>query len=231
MGASAESPFAVAVDAGAAALPTLLKMTAVMTAKGQPWEGLEQLPLEVELPPRFAFHSVFACPVARDQSTPDNPPMILPCGYAAKRCDYASRGRSRSPAMQPGAVQAVHSQARARKRTRVQVPLLPGACLRSVHATASRADALVLCPDRGCRQPMQGDQVLGLRWDANDLRELLPPPDWQLNHAFVNLPFAFNVSVSLAATSDVHPVVTCPSHSIRPLPSALRAQEARALAV
>ena len=64
-------------------MPTLLKMTAVMIAKGQPWEGLEQLPLEVELPPRFAFHSVFACPVARDQSTPDNPPMILPCGYAA----------------------------------------------------------------------------------------------------------------------------------------------------
>ena len=85
MGASAESPFAVAVAAGAAALPTLLKMTAVMTAKGQPWEGLEQLPLEVELPPRFAFHSVFACPVARDQSTPDNPPMILPCGYAQLR--------------------------------------------------------------------------------------------------------------------------------------------------
>jgi hypothetical protein len=23
---------------------------------------------------------VFACPVARDQSSPDNPPMILPCG-------------------------------------------------------------------------------------------------------------------------------------------------------
>jgi hypothetical protein len=85
MGAAAESPFAIAVDAGAAALPTLLKMTAVM-AKGQPWEALEQLPLEVELPPRFAFHSVFACPVARDQSTPDNPPMILPCGCVMLRC-------------------------------------------------------------------------------------------------------------------------------------------------
>lgn len=86
MGAAAESPFAIAVDAGAAALPTLLKMTAVMAAKGQPWEALEQLPLEVELPPRFAFHSVFACPVARDQSTPDNPPMILPCGCVMLRC-------------------------------------------------------------------------------------------------------------------------------------------------
>jgi hypothetical protein len=80
MGAAADSPFAVVVDAGAAALPTLMKMTNVMAAKGQPWEALTQLPLEVELPQRFTFHSVFACPVARDQSSPDNPPMILPCG-------------------------------------------------------------------------------------------------------------------------------------------------------
>ena len=41
---------------------------------------MTQLPVEVELGREFTFHSVFACPVARDQSTPDNPPMILPCG-------------------------------------------------------------------------------------------------------------------------------------------------------
>jgi hypothetical protein len=81
MGLTEESPLAVTVDCGIAALPTLVKMNAIITAKGQSWQRLEQLPLEVEgLPQRFAFHSVFACPVARDQSSPENPPMILPCG-------------------------------------------------------------------------------------------------------------------------------------------------------
>lgn len=27
------------------------------------------------------FHSVFACPVSREQSSTDNPPMLLPCGH------------------------------------------------------------------------------------------------------------------------------------------------------
>ena len=192
MGASAESPFAVAVDAGAAALPTLLKMTAVMTAKGQPWEGLEQLPLEVELPPRFAFHSVFACPVARDQSTPDNPPMILPCGYAALLL--------RSVAILPCAAahahptcslvlckQSIHKLARGNARV-FKCPYCPvracAACMQQ------HADVLVLCPDRGCRQPMQGDQVLGLIWDASDLRETLPPPDFLPKHALNVVVFA-----------------------------------------
>ena len=83
MGAAADSPLAAAVDAGAAALPTLLKLTGVLAAQGTAWQALRQLPVEVPLPQRFAFHSVFACPVARDQASPDNPPMILPCGCAA----------------------------------------------------------------------------------------------------------------------------------------------------
>ena len=146
MGAAAESPFAVAVDAGAAALPTLLKMTTVMAAKGQPWEGLEQLPLEVELPPRFAFHSVFACPVARDQSTPDNPPMILPCGCAAMRRRCAARApwlTQHRP--QPRALQAVHPEACARKRARIQVPVLPGAHLRSAQLFRSSPGSPGVC--------------------------------------------------------------------------------------
>lgn len=80
MGLAEESPLTVTVDCGTASMPTLIKMTGVLAAKGQSWQHLAQLPLEVDLPQRFAFHSVFACPVARDQSAPDNPPMILPCG-------------------------------------------------------------------------------------------------------------------------------------------------------
>ena len=33
----------------------------------------------------FVFHSIFACPVSKDQSTRDNPPMLLPCGHVLCR--------------------------------------------------------------------------------------------------------------------------------------------------
>jgi E3 ubiquitin-protein transferase RMND5 len=33
----------------------------------------------------FVFHSIFACPVSKDQSTVDNPPMLLPCGHVLCR--------------------------------------------------------------------------------------------------------------------------------------------------
>lgn len=39
------------------------------------------MPLEIPLGQEFIFHSIFACPVSRDQSTADNPPMALPCGH------------------------------------------------------------------------------------------------------------------------------------------------------
>ena len=32
----------------------------------------------------FTYYSVFTCPVSKDQSTPENPPMMLPCGHV--RC-------------------------------------------------------------------------------------------------------------------------------------------------
>ena len=49
--------------AGSVALPTLLKMAAIMAAQGQDFRTGEQLPMELELGREFVFHSVFACPV------------------------------------------------------------------------------------------------------------------------------------------------------------------------
>ena len=97
LGTASESPLAVLIGAGTAALPTLVKMTSVVAAKGQSWQALQQLPLEVALPPRFAFHSVFACPVAREQSSPDNPPLMLPCGLVLckQSIQKLSRGSGR----------------------------------------------------------------------------------------------------------------------------------------
>eukprot|EP00899_Mesostigma_viride_P012038 jgi/Mesvir1/20835/Mv07929-RA.1 len=77
-----ESPLCVCVTAGAVALPMLLKLASVMTGKSQDnWDTCKELPVEIDLGREFHFHSVFSCPVSRDQATPDNPPMLLPCGH------------------------------------------------------------------------------------------------------------------------------------------------------
>lgn len=56
----------------------------------------EQLPVDLELGREFVFSSIFACPVLRDQSSPSNPPMMLPCGHAlcAASIDRIAKNRN-----------------------------------------------------------------------------------------------------------------------------------------
>ncbi|QHO15053.1 hypothetical protein HN51_030560 [Arachis hypogaea] len=79
LGQSYQSPLSVAVAAGVEGLPTLLKLANVMAAKKQEWQAMKQLPVPVELGKEFQFHSIFVCPVSRDQGSEENPPMLLPC--------------------------------------------------------------------------------------------------------------------------------------------------------
>ncbi|KAA8536336.1 hypothetical protein F0562_028814 [Nyssa sinensis] len=81
LGQSYESPLSVAVAAGVEGLPTLLKLANVMAAKKQEWQAMKQLPVPVDLGKEFQFHSIFVCPVSRDQGSEENPPMLLPCGH------------------------------------------------------------------------------------------------------------------------------------------------------
>lgn len=37
--------------------------------------------MEVPLPPRRRYHSVFVCPVSKEQATETNPPVMLVCGH------------------------------------------------------------------------------------------------------------------------------------------------------
>mmetsp|Transcript_30733 Transcript_30733/g.77000 ORF Transcript_30733/g.77000 Transcript_30733/m.77000 type:complete len:539 (-) Transcript_30733:103-1719(-) len=98
LGQSAEPPLEVVVNAGYLAMPTLIKLSRVLAAKGQKWNELAELPVEMELGRDYVFHSVFACPVARDQAAPDNPPMILPCGLVLCRgsIQKMTRGNART---------------------------------------------------------------------------------------------------------------------------------------
>eukprot|EP01135_Chromosphaera_perkinsii_P009413 Nk52_evm89s1737 gene=Nk52_evmTU89s1737 len=85
LGLSYDSPLYVSVTIGCSALPTLLKMAAVMQSNNggnsKVWNQTNELPVEIHLPNEYQYHSVFACPVSREQSTDENPPMQLPCGH------------------------------------------------------------------------------------------------------------------------------------------------------
>lgn len=96
LGQSYESPLYVTLAAGSQALPTLLKMATVLTSKKQEWQVLKQLPVEIELSKEFHFHSIFACPVSKDQSTADNPPMLMPCCHVLCKQSLQKLAKNRS---------------------------------------------------------------------------------------------------------------------------------------
>ena len=95
-GLSKELPLHTAVAAGAAALPQLLKLGEVLEARGERWAAQNELPVEIELPSRFRYRSVFTCPVSREQSGPGNPPTLLPCGHVLCKATVQRLGSRRN---------------------------------------------------------------------------------------------------------------------------------------
>ncbi|KAI2783620.1 CTLH/CRA C-terminal to lish motif domain-containing protein [Daldinia loculata] len=81
LGLSAESPLYVAATAGALALPQLVKYNSKTKAKGTEWTTANELAFETPLPRSMMYHSIFVCPVSKEQTTESNPPVILPCGH------------------------------------------------------------------------------------------------------------------------------------------------------
>lgn len=98
LGQSRESPLSVAVSAGFQGLPTLLKLTQVMAAKKQEWQVMKQLPVPIDIGPEFQYHSVFVCPVLREQSSDENPPMRMPCGHVVSKQSIMKLSKSSSRA-------------------------------------------------------------------------------------------------------------------------------------
>ncbi len=98
MGLSCESPLFVAITCGLIALPTLLKLSSVLQKKRPDLTVSNTLTTEIELGDEFAFHSIFACPVSRAQSTAYNPPMLLSCGHVISQVSLKNleRGYARS---------------------------------------------------------------------------------------------------------------------------------------
>jgi len=94
LGLSADSPLFIAATAGAIALPYLLKMQSIMKEKRTEWTTQNELPVEIPLPSQYHFHSIFVCPVSKEQTTDENPPMRIPCGHviAKESLDKLSKG-------------------------------------------------------------------------------------------------------------------------------------------
>ncbi|KAF2638335.1 hypothetical protein P280DRAFT_405161 [Massarina eburnea CBS 473.64] len=94
LGLSADSPLYIAATAGAIALPHLLKLQSIMEKTRTEWTTQNELPVEIPLPPTYHFHSIFVCPVSKEQSTDQNPPMMMPCGHviAQESLDRLSKG-------------------------------------------------------------------------------------------------------------------------------------------
>ncbi|TKX25799.1 hypothetical protein C1H76_1945 [Elsinoe australis] len=94
LGLSEKSPLYTAVTAGGIALPTLEKLERVMSEAGGQWTSANELPVEIPLPPSYLFHSIFVCPVSKEQATDANPPMMMPCGHVISKesLEKISRG-------------------------------------------------------------------------------------------------------------------------------------------
>ena len=81
LGLPYESPLACCVQIGMLALPKILKVSQLVKDKGIEWTSQNELPIEIDIPDTVRFHSVFTCPVSKELSTTNNPPMMLPCGH------------------------------------------------------------------------------------------------------------------------------------------------------
>ncbi|KAJ8982327.1 hypothetical protein NQ317_006673 [Molorchus minor] len=87
LGVCVNSPLTTSINAGCTAIPALLNIKQVMMQRQVSgiWNGKDELPIEIDLGTENRYHSMFACPILRQQSTQFNPPMRLICGHVISR--------------------------------------------------------------------------------------------------------------------------------------------------
>ncbi|KAA8589099.1 hypothetical protein FQN60_010444, partial [Etheostoma spectabile] len=83
LGLSVESPLSVSFASGCMALPVLMNIKQVIEQRqcSGVWTHKDELPIEIDLGKKCWYHSVFACPILRQQTSESNPPMKLICGH------------------------------------------------------------------------------------------------------------------------------------------------------
>ncbi|CAO2841947.1 unnamed protein product [Amaranthus hypochondriacus] len=112
LGQSLESPLSLTVAAGVQGLPTLLKLMNVMMGRKQEWQSIKQLPVPIDLDKKFQFHTIFVCPVSRDQATEENPPMLMSCGHVLCKQSITKLSKSSTKSFKcpycPSEIDATH---------------------------------------------------------------------------------------------------------------------------
>jgi len=88
-GFSSESPLYTAVMVGASSIPPLIKIDTILKVKKNiDWSATSELPVEIPLLDFQRYHSVFACPVSKEQvdcNGKENYPTMLTCGHIISR--------------------------------------------------------------------------------------------------------------------------------------------------
>ncbi|KAH9510837.1 E3 ubiquitin-protein transferase rmnd5a [Dermatophagoides farinae] len=84
---SVDSPLSVTFNAGCIALPALINIKQAIQQRNvnDVWSSRDELPIEIDVTRKCHYHSIFACPILRQQSCDSNPPMRLQCGHVISR--------------------------------------------------------------------------------------------------------------------------------------------------
>ncbi|KAF8610159.1 hypothetical protein BDV93DRAFT_517340 [Ceratobasidium sp. AG-I] len=103
LGLGEQVPMKVAVDiGGSGALARIEKGRKIMKDSRTEWSSVDELPIEIPLPPQHRYHSIFACPVSKEQASESNPAMMMECGHVVakeslSRLTKGSAGRVKCP--------------------------------------------------------------------------------------------------------------------------------------
>ncbi|KAF9532932.1 ubiquitin-protein ligase E3 [Crepidotus variabilis] len=102
LGMSRQLPLRVVGDiGGGGALARIEKGRKVLGDRKGDWNQMDELPIEIPLPPDNRYHSIFACLVSKELSTEANPPMMMNCGHVISKDSLQklnkSGGRSKCP--------------------------------------------------------------------------------------------------------------------------------------
>ena len=86
IGIGSDAPLYTSVVVGTLSLPYIHKMAQVMKVQpGLDWSQQGEMAIDLPLLNSHRFHSIFACPVSKEQSTLTNPPMMMLCGHVISK--------------------------------------------------------------------------------------------------------------------------------------------------
>ncbi|KZT59797.1 hypothetical protein CALCODRAFT_515895 [Calocera cornea HHB12733] len=86
MGLPNEPPLEVVADIGGGPALSVLETNRRKMAKARnEWSSVNELPVELPVPLRHRYHTVVCCPVVREPTNDENPPMLLSCGHVISK--------------------------------------------------------------------------------------------------------------------------------------------------